>query len=410
MNLRQSTSFNSASLLVCAIAAMTLSACASESNENKGQSVAGNANVGGNPRTGTGVPFGNGGSGATNATSGAAGTSSGCGETAMVATRRPVNVLVLLDRSQSMLSAISTTDSTTRWAALRNALNGAMSRVSDHVAFGLKLFPDGDATEAQQCSVLATAPEVALGLGSPTVSAIDLTIAQAVPNGGTPIAQALSWASTYFTTGPGSQSVGDRVVLLATDGAPNCNASATCELASCVTNIDHPEATTNLCTAYPTECLDGANARAKVEALLTQAVPVRAVVVGIPGSDKPAYAAVLDTLGKAGGLPNPDPVLDYFAVSAEQGAVGLSETLLQITSQLIVTCKLELTSVPPDPQLLNVYVDGVKVPKDATDGWKLDSTSSPPTVVLQGTACSKLETSGAQSISIKYGCPTYVLL
>ena len=83
---------------------------------------------------------------------------------------------------------------------------------------------------------------------------------------------------------------------------------------------------------------------------------------------------------------------------------------MQITTKLIVTCKLELTSEPPDPTLLNVYVDGNIVPKDATDGWKLDVSTQPPTVVLQGTTCAKLGSSGAQPISIKYGCPTYVLL
>jgi hypothetical protein len=400
-------------LLGWLVVATANSGCSSKSDTEKGNGHAGSSAAGAKPSPdgggsddggasgdGGGIHVGSGGS------AGVAGSS--CGETALTATLRPVDVLVLLDRSLSMTNAISATDPTTRWEALRKALNGAMTSVSDRVAFGLKLFPDGDASN--ECGVLATAPEVALGLGSNTVAAIDLAIGQAVPNGGTPIASAVDWATAYFATGPGSLAAGDRVVLLATDGAPNCNAVGTCDASTCVTNIDHPEFTDNLCADFPTKCLDGANAQAKIATLLGLPRPVRTVVVGIPGSDKPAYAAILDDLGRVGGLPNPDPTLDYFAVSADQGVVGLSETLLQITTKLIVSCKLELTSEPPDPRMLNVYVDGNVVAKDATDGWRLDTSTNPPTVVLLGTTCAKLESSGAQSISIKYGCPTWVIL
>lgn len=391
-------------------AATALSACSSKPTvDHEGDAgAAGNGGTSNTTKTnaagsGSGVSIGSGGG------VGAAGEAN-CGETALAATARPVDVLVVLDRSLSMTKAISPTDSTTRWQAMRKALNAAMGSVSDRVSFGLKLFPDGDATEAQQCSVLATAPEVTLGLGAETVAAIDAAMAQAVPNGGTPIATALDWANTYFAQGPGAQALGDRVVLLATDGAPNCNAQASCDASSCVTNIDNPTYTGNLCTGFPTECLDGANSQAKVEALLALTNPVKTVVVGIPGSDKPAYAAILDDLGRVGGLPNPDATLDYFAVSATDGVVGLSDTLKRITTQLIVSCRLDLTSSPPDTTLLNVYVDGAVVPKDDANGWKLDTSTSPPSVVLRGTTCAKLEKNGAKSISIKYGCPTYVLL
>lgn len=364
---------------------------------SSGSSVAGSS-------SGGGIDLGLGGNANT------AGTSDGtsCGETALVATRRQVNVLVLLDRSLSMTEAISPADPTTRWESMRNALATAMTKVSDHVAFGLKVFPDADASS--ECGVLSRVPEVEIGLGSASISAIDQAITKAIPNGGTPITAALDWAAQYFATGQGSQLVGDRVILLATDGAPNCNEQATCDAASCITNIDHPEFTDNLCTGFPSKCLDSLNAKAKVAAILGQPIPVRTVVVGIPGSDKPAYSTILDSLGSVGGLPNPAQNLDYYAVNAEQGAVGLSETLVQITTQLIVTCKLELTSQPPDPTLLNVYVDGRVVPLNATDGWSLDLSTTPPTVLLKGATCSALESKGAQSLSVKYGCPSFVLL
>lgn len=388
-------------------AAMSLGACSSKPSVSHDGDGGESGNAGRSTTTttsaagsGSGIIIGSGGTSGT--------TGNDCGETALTSTARPVDVLVLLDRSLSMTSALSTTDATTRWVAIRRALNTALTSVEDRVSFGLKLFPDGDASS--ECGVMATSPEVSPGLGPQTTSAIDRAIESAVPNGGTPIAAALDWAKSYFGTGPGSQRAGDRVVLLATDGAPNCNANATCDASTCVTNIDYPEFTDNLCAAFPNKCLDGANSQAAVEALLKLTPPVRTVVVGIPGSDKPVYASILDSLGRLGGLPNPDPTLDYFAVNAEAGLSGLSETLTRITTQLIVSCRLDLASEPPDPNLLNVYVDGTVVAKDATDGWKLDTSTKPASVVLQGSTCAKLETEGAKSISIKYGCPTVVIL
>ena len=325
-----------------------------------------------------------------------------CGQSALQANPRPVNVAIVLDRSLSMNTALSATEPKTRWQAMRQALNSALTTVQDKIAFGLKLFPDSTA----DCAVTNPGLAVDVALGASAVGQIDQAIGSAAPGGGTPIADALSQVRDYFTSGAGAALVGDRVVLLATDGAPNCNAALTCESTTCIANIENPAQTQNICQYDPSQCLDDTRAEDEVKQLLSQGI--RTVVVGIPGTEYTQYQAVLNRLGAAGGLKNPDATYDYFPVSADAGVAGLQSTLESITANLIVSCSLQLTSTPPEVGLLNVVIDGQPVPKTNVDGWLVDMTTTPPTIVLQGATCQYMETHGAQSVDITYGCPTVV--
>jgi hypothetical protein len=67
---------------------------------------------------------------------------------------------------------------------------------------------------------------------------------------------------------------------------------------------------------------------------------------------------------------------------------------------------MQLASKPPDPQKLNVNVDGELIPQQGPDGWQLDESASPPTVVLQGSTCLSVQANGAKTVQIVYGCPT----
>jgi hypothetical protein len=334
-----------------------------------------------------------------------------CGETQVSSRQRAVNVVVLLDRSGSMLRPYSTDDETTRWEAMRLAIKAAMESLTGDISVGLKLFPDNDEPEA--CTVASDTLEVPIIPLDDAVDTIDRAITGATPSGGTPIASAVEVVAGYLGSKEGLALKGDRVVLLATDGAPNCNASATCEAETCVTNIENPSFADNLCLEANSakNCLDGETARADIATLLkgSEDVPVvRTIVVGIPGSDKPAYASVLEDLGAAGGLPNPDAALDYYPVDAESGVDGLVETLQGITKELIVSCDLELTTTPPDTHLINVTIDGAAVPQSGDNGWTIDASSLPMRITLKGATCEQLSQEGAESIVVTYGCPTVV--
>ena len=69
---------------------------------------------------------------------------------------------------------------------------------------------------------------VDVATGADTVSAILNSLASSLPAGGTPTSVALMRAYDFFTAGAGAYIAGDRYVLLATDGGPNCNPSTAC--------------------------------------------------------------------------------------------------------------------------------------------------------------------------------------
>jgi hypothetical protein len=39
-------------------------------------------------------------------------------------------------------------------------------------------------------------------------------------------------------------------------------------------------------------------------------------------------------------------------------------------------------------------------------GWRLDDTTSPPTLVLEGQVCTEITQQGAKRIDTVFGCPT----
>jgi hypothetical protein len=203
--------------------------------------------------------------------------------------------------------------------------------------------------------------------------------------------------------------MGDKYVLLATDGGPNGNA-LTCTAATCTTNLDTGKFTTNYCDPNivpdgPKLCLDE---QATVDQLSTMAgAGIKTFVVGIPGTDP--YISTLDKMAVAGGVPASMTSPKYFAVSATGGVAGLQQVFEAITRQLITSCRLQLQSNPPDPGLLNVFIDGKVLPKPGADGWDLDTSTMPPTIVLKGATCTNIETNGATTIDVQYGCPTVIV-
>jgi len=39
-------------------------------------------------------------------------------------------------------------------------------------------------------------------------------------------------------------------------------------------------------------------------------------------------------------------------------------------------------------------------------GWHLDTSTQPPTVVLAGATCARVQMHGASSVQVVHGCPT----
>jgi hypothetical protein len=334
-----------------------------------------------------------------------------CGGTNLAANPKPVNVLLVVDKSSSMKdSPIGFGD--TKWNGIRTAIGTAIDATKGQVAFGLDFFPSSGSASGQLASVCelpqSGVPTVGVAAGSATNSAIKTALANNSPAGATPTAAELGRALAYFTTGPGAALPGLHYVLLATDGGPNCDGSLSCPAASCTVNMDGvcPMGTNccdpNLDPAGPTKCLDDVATIAVVKEMAK--ANVKTFVVGIPGTE--AYQPTLDAVATAGGVPNPNAPPTFFAVTASGGVKALSQVLSNITTGLITTCELVLSADPPDYEQINVVIDGATIPEGSADGWILDATSKPPTIVLKGATCRSVETSGAQQLSVTFGCPT----
>lgn len=385
-------------------------ACGSNSSDGSGPSSSG-----GNASGGFGSDAAGSGSllvGPTAGDAGAAGAAPDkCGGTTLDAAPKKVNVLLVVDKSSSM-SATPSGFGDTKWNGIRAALGAAIDATQGQVAFGLDFFPNSGSPKtplSNVCELPKTgAPSVAVARGEATNAAIKQALADNAPAGATPTAAALMRALSYFTSGVGASLEGEHYVLLATDGGPNCNTALTCAAASCTLNMDGscPKGT-NCCDAKldpdgPSKCLDDGATLSAVEAL--GKAKVKTFVVGIPGTE--AYGPTLDSVALAGGEPNPDAPPNYFAITATGGVEALSQVLTNITTGLITSCDLVLSKDPPDHEQINVVIDGQIIPEGSTNGWRLDTSSLPPTIHLLGTTCDAVRTTGAQQLSVTFGCPT----
>ena len=379
----------------------------------------------GTAAAGVDLNVGNMGNGGTGDVAGAAGQSEGhgvagcerfsgldeCGVTSIEATFSAANVLLVIDKSSSMDDQPEGFQ-LKKWDALKAALAPALEAVEGELSFGLLLYPFNEQAEIpldcfEGCCQVPQGPkaiQVSIEPGIGSLSKVMDALDTAAPGGGTPTAAALDAALTYFTSGAGKDLNGDRFVLLATDGGPNCgDSSTTCAADHCTPNLDGlcPAAQGNCCRGEGSYCLDDAAVGQKIRALADASV--RTFVIGIPGTE--SYAEYLDAFATAGGVPNPKKHPAYYAVSAEGGVDGLTRTFRDITTHLVRSCEVDLGSVAPDRQLVNVAVDCDIVPSADGVGWAI-TDQAPTTLVLAGDTCSRVKREGARRIDVVYGCPT----
>ena len=319
------------------------------------------------------------------------GTSCGCVDVPLFVD--PPNMYFVLDRSGSMADD-------GKWQQVRVTVGNLTRQVGQRANFGATVFPG--ATGADQCS--AGTEVMALRAGDPpssdkngpTTTAL-FAATNTPPGGGTPTAATLRDVLARVKSFSGKT-----FVILATDGGPNCNAQTTCTAASCIPNIEgSAECPTggpfNCCEGANTDqCLDGAPTTTAVKALANSGYPV--YVVGIPGSAP--YAALLDDLAVAGGTALASSP-KYYRVDTASSA-SLLGTLRKVAAKIVATCTFTFKETPPNPDLVNVYLDEVVLPRDPINGW----TISGSTVTLVGNACAKVTNGDVLDVRIIAGCPS----
>lgn len=307
----------------------------------------------------------------------------------------PPNMYFVLDRSGSMSDG-------DKWWKVRTVVAKILRALGPRASFGATLFPGFDDSTA--CSppreVLPISPGDPPGAqDGPTTKKL-LTATQSPPSGGTPTGAALRMVLSSLRG-----AAGKTFVILATDGAPNCNPVDSCTSATCQANIEDipgcPPSGPSCCeppNGVRESCLDGPATTSAVKALGAAGIAV--YVIGLPGTSSPAYASLLDELAVSGGTALPTSP-KYYRVDSTNETL-LLDTLKKIAAKIVATCEFKLKEAPLQTNQVNVYLDEVVVPKEPVNGWSIDGA----TVTLVGETCRRVMSGDVLDVRIITGCPT----
>jgi hypothetical protein len=310
-----------------------------------------------------------------------------CDEAAFDISLLTPDMLIVLDRSYSMARE-------GHWTPALDAVYAVTESLDLLIWFGLMVFPNTaepdacDGSDIRTQCIAAREPDVPCA--SDNAGAIRTTLEGTIPCGGTPIAQSLEAAQRYLADLSSTTSHPSYVVL-ATDGAPNCNGSLDGATCTCT-------ASDGGCDPNVYNCLDDVRTLSVIDGLHVAGTQV--FVIGIRASE---WTAVLDSMAAHGGT--------GAAIMAEDTAS--IEAAFSEAAGAAASCEFELGSPDPsaDPDLVNFYFDGVAVPMDAEGecdaGWAwIDDAHT--RVRFCGVACDRLRSHAVTEVRATFGCPTII--
>lgn len=303
----------------------------------------------------------------------------------------PPNVYFVLDTSGSMATVVG---GSTRYQSVQTAAAKMVGHLRLLIKAGAATFPGA----SDPC---ATGAQV-FPLSFDKAAAFDDATRNIMPFGGTPTAATLLALLPQLHAVPGKT-----IVVLATDGGPNCNAGATCDISGCMENIEGCLPTDACCAQNQNCCAPGGPAGAlncvdkdpTVNAVAALAsVGIRTAVIGVPGSQ--VYGSVLSAMALAGGAP-----LASYPFYYKVDNLGTLINVLGAIAGAALSCDFTITDPPKDLGYTNVYLDQTVVSSDPVDGW---TWSAPGVVTLHGASCEKLHSGLVAQVQIVSGCPTKV--
>lgn len=300
----------------------------------------------------------------------------------------PLRIMLLVDKSGSMEEAGLDGQ---KWSSAVNALTQVTNQLQGVAEFGLALFPEGDAFSAS-----CDRGQVEVAPARNNAVRIQNAMESTDPGGGTPTGASVAEVHRWLVANPSETT---SLVILATDGVPNCNAQlspATCfcpvapcpgSLVACCQNDPR-----ECCLQNAAQCLDDDASVSAVRAMFNSGV--RTYVIGLPGSEDPTD--VLSRMAEAGGT-NAGGGRAYYRPTSTQGLVDDMTDIVQSNR----SCRFDLSAAPNDPQLMEVTLDGSVVPRDPgrRAGWDLVGTRG---VELFGAACRTLRTGTQHDISVHF--------
>jgi hypothetical protein len=202
-----------------------------------------------------------------------------------------------------------------------------------------------------------------------TADAIKSQLATINTSLGTQTRSAISAATVYLQTlNDGS----NKVILLATDGEPNC--------------LDYTPADSGGVSVGGDDMSGTATEVGKAK---SAGFPVYVIGIGPDVSN-------LNTLAVAGGTGS------YYPATS---ATEINNALKLIATMVTLTCKFKVTTIPPDKDLATVYVDKNLVAKDDDNGWMFDPADPTySTILLTGTYCQNVMAGATSQVQIVFGC------
>jgi len=301
---------------------------------------------------------------------------------------QPVDLLIVLDRSNSMCDD-------GYWDPMGKAIKQVVNQMLGRIRFGLMVFPTLECHSiTHQCDgpfEPSEIPRVKIG-GSEDWIKMNVGPGGVGCCGGTPTAETLITSLDYL------DAVNDgyeKYVLLATDGAPNCNdaLSAPCEC------------TTGDCTDNGEMCLDDQATIDAADAMYQAGYPVYVLSIGSMSQ----WTDVMDDIASAGGTGT-----FYNAQSDE-----FVEKLNEITGQ-VISCdyNVDWETLPEDastdPSLVNLYCKEneteeadddniIKFDKGCANGGGWD-WSDDDTITFCPDACEDLKSGACEIIMATFGC------
>ncbi len=293
-------------------------------------------------------------------------------------------LVFVIDRSGSMDFALGSDanplpGTPSRWQALRAALVTALTPFDQEIAFGAKFFPEPFIINSgiEGCTVdlgVAVPPKLS------NVQAVLAAYDQNRPRGGTPTAEAMKAAAELVKAQRGVA----RTLVVATDGAPNCNDNLDPRTCVCTSQPDACNGPID-----PSVCLDDKAAIAAVQEIAdVDRIPV--YVLGIGGSANVAFTRTLDGMAVAGGRARATTPRYYPAQSPDELATALASI-----RDSIARCTFLTPSAPTDPDQIQVVVGGAPVLRDPTrtNGWDWVDQSYGQ-LAFFGTACDAVSQPG----------------
>jgi Mg-chelatase subunit ChlD len=295
-------------------------------------------------------------------------TSVGCTPGDIPLSAAEPEVMFVLDRSGSMNTEFSGTQS--RWQVLTTALAATLPPVDQSMEIGALVFPSG--TSNDNCSVPSSANiSPALGQVTPLLNLLQST----TPGGATPTADAIDSAAALMLELRAATSA--RALVLATDGAPNCNSSLDPSSCTCAGGTQGRG-----CRNDPDQCLDDTRTVSRITAAASEGIPT--YVIGIADANDSIFSGVLNAMAQAGGRPLTGEATSYYPARSQS---DLESALTTIRDQ-VGACTYLTTSVPDSSGSISLTLDGVVIPYDPTGktGWSWADESNGQ-ILLFGSTC-----------------------